>query len=67
MTMTKRSASHIIFPQTVFESAQTKEDLEDWLLAQNTGFIKKMRKARQDDLSGKGVTWEQIRKDLCIK
>jgi hypothetical protein len=29
-------------------------DLEDWLLSQNPQFIKKMRKARQKDLLGKG-------------
>jgi len=44
----------------VFETADSKEDLEDWLLVQNAEFIKKMRKVRQDDLSGKGKDWTYI-------
>jgi len=47
--------------------ADTKEDLEDWLLSQDPEFIKKMRKAREDDLKGAGRDWEQIKKELCIE
>ena len=57
----------VTFPLTVFETASTKEDLEDWLLSQNPEFIKKMRKARKDDLEGRGTDWEALKKDLCIK
>ena len=57
----------VTFPLTVFETANTKEDLEDWLLSQNPEFIKKMRKARKDDLEGRGTDWEALKKDLCIK
>lgn len=57
----------VTFPLTVFETANTKEDLEDWLLSQNPEFIKKMRKVRKDDLEGKGTDWEALKKDLCIK
>jgi hypothetical protein len=57
----------VTFPLTVFETASTKEDLEDWLLSQNPEFIKKMRKARKDDLEGRGINWEALKKDLCIK
>jgi len=42
-------------------------DLEDWLLSQNPQFIKKMRKARQEDLGGKGKNWESLKKELCIE
>ena len=57
----------VTFPLTVFETANTKEDLEDWLLSQNPEFIKKMRRVRKDDIKGKGKDWEALKKDLCIK
>jgi hypothetical protein len=67
MLLTKRKKESITFPITVFETADTKEDLEDWLLPQNSQFIKKMRKARQEDLLGKGKSWESLKKELCIE
>jgi hypothetical protein len=67
MRLTKRKKESITFPITVFETADTKEDLEDWLLSQNSRFIKKMRKARQEDLLGKGKSWESLKKELCIE
>ena len=57
----------IVFPKSVFETAETKEELEDWLLTQNPEFIKKLRKARKDDLAGKGKDWEEIKKELCLE
>ena len=67
MAQTKVKSEVIVFPLSVFESADTKEDLEDWLMSQNSQFIKKMRKARQDDIQGKGKNWELLKKELCIK
>jgi len=67
MESSKRASDIVIFPLSVFETADTKEDLEDWLLSQSPTFIKKMRKARQDDIQGKGKSWELIKKELCIK
>jgi len=67
MRLTKRKKESITFPITVFETADTKEDLEDWLLSQNPQFIKKMRKARQEDLGGKGKSRESLKKELCIE
>lgn len=57
----------VTFPLTVFETANTKEDLEDWLLAQNPEFIKRMRRARKDDIEGRGKEWESLKKEVCIK
>lgn len=56
---------YIKIPITIFETADTKEDLEDWLFSQNPEFIERMRKARQQDLKGIGKDWEQIKKELC--
>lgn len=67
MQSTKRKLDEVVFPISVFETATTKEDLEDWLLSQNPDFIKRMRKARQDDIQGKGKDWGLLKKELCIK
>jgi len=67
MRATKRKKETVSFPLSVFETADTKEDLEDWLLSRNPEFIKKMRKARQEDLLGKGKSWESLKRELCIK
>ena len=67
MRLNKRKKESVTFPITVFETADTKEDLEDWLLSQNPQFIRKMRKARQEDLLGKGKSWESLKKELCIE
>jgi hypothetical protein len=65
--MNKRKKETVTFPLSVFETADTKEDLEDWLLSRNPEFIKKMRRARQEDLLGKGKSWESLKRELCIK
>jgi hypothetical protein len=67
MPITKQRTEKVTFPLSVFETADTKEDLEDWLLAQNAEFLKRMRKARQDDLQGRGKEWKSLKKELCIK
>jgi len=67
MSIAKKKKEIVSFPLSVFETADTKEDLEDWLLAQNPEFIKKMRKARKDDLRGMGNNWETLKKELCLK
>ncbi len=67
MLSAKRKSEVVTFPISVFETADTKDDLEDWLLSQNQNFIKRMRKARKDDIQGKGKDWKQLKKELCIK
>lgn len=56
----------ITIPLSVFETADTKEDLEDWLMAQNPDLLKKLRKAKKDDLEGKGREWVSLKKELCF-
>ena len=67
MPLTKKKSETVTFPLSIFETADTKEDLEDWLLSQNSDFIIKMRKARRNDLQGKGKDWKSLKKELCIK
>ena len=67
MGLARKKEQVVEIPVSVFETAETKEDLEDWLLSQNPLFVKKMRKAKFDDISGKGKEWDKIKKGLCIK
>ncbi|KJU82708.1 hypothetical protein MBAV_005101 [Candidatus Magnetobacterium bavaricum] len=57
----------ISFPLNVFEMADTKEVLEDWLLSQNQELIDRLLKARQDDIQGKGMAWEDLKEELGLK
>ncbi|MBF0519648.1 MAG: hypothetical protein HQK92_07990 [Nitrospirae bacterium] len=63
----KEETEVVSFPRSVFETAETKEELEDWLLSQDEDIINKLRKAQLDDIQGKGVDWKSLKKDLCIK
>jgi len=67
VTITKSKSDTVSFPLSVFETADTIDDLEDWLLSKNPDFIKKMRKARREDIQGRGKDWESLKKELCIK
>ena len=67
MPLTKKKIETVTFPLSVFETADTLRDLEDWLLTHNPGFLRKMRKARQEDISGKGTDWKSLKKQLCLK
>jgi hypothetical protein len=67
MLSTKKRKSEVItFPISIFETADTKEDLEDWLLSQNPEFLKRMKKAKKDDIGGKGKDWKQLKKELYM-
>lgn len=67
MPVTKSKSDTVTFPLSVFETADTIDDLEDWLLSRNPDFIKKMRKARREDIQGKGKGWESLKKEICIR
>ena len=67
LTRKKSKKQTVTFSLSIFETADTKDDLEDWLLSQNPEFIKKMRKARQEDIQGKGKDWQTLKEELCIK
>jgi 3-isopropylmalate dehydratase small subunit len=67
MALTRMKSEEVTFPLSVFETADTKEDLEDWLLSQNPEFIKRMRKARREDILVKGKNWGSLKRELCIK
>lgn len=62
--MMERNIEIITIPLSVWESAETKEDLEDWLLAHNPRFVKRMLKAREEYLKGEVVSLEEVEKKL---
>ena len=62
--MMERNIEIITIPISVWESAETKEDPEDWLLAHNPEFVKRMLKAREEDLKGEVVSLEEVEKKL---
>jgi hypothetical protein len=67
MPSTKGKPDTVTFPLSVFETADTIDDLEDWLLSHDANFVRKMRKSRQDDLAGKGTDWKTLKKRLCFE
>ena len=58
----------IEIPESVFFSAETLDELEDWLLAKDAGFLARMRDIRQgEDLPGKGKDLSELLKRWPIK
>jgi len=58
----------VSIPKTTLETAETLEDLEDWLLSRNPEFIKELRCIRrEEDLEGKGMSVENLAKKWHIK
>ncbi|MBI4713365.1 MAG: hypothetical protein HY762_08725 [Planctomycetes bacterium] len=46
---------------------EIEHELEDWLLSQDKRFLKKMNRARKDDLRGKFIPWDKAKKKLCLE
>ncbi len=63
MPLINKKDDTVTFPLSVFKTADTIEDLEDWLLSNNSDFIRRMRKARQEDIQGKGKNWEALKEN----
>ena len=54
-------------PVSVFESAETKEELEEWLLVHDPAFLEEMRRLKGDADSGKGRPLEELAKKWHIR
>lgn len=56
--MKKTQAKSVIeIPRGVWETAETKEDIEDRLLTQNPKLVRQLRRIRRhEDLTGQGKT-----------
>ena len=47
-------------PTEVWESADTKEEMEDWLLAHNPKLVRQLRQIRKEDLGGRGKPLSEL-------
>ena len=54
-------------PVSVFESADSKEDLEDWLMAHDPVFIEEMRRLKDEAEGGRGRPLIDVAKKWDIK
>ena len=58
----------IPIPESVLISAQSLDDLEDWLAANDPEFLERMRRIRNDeDLAGKGKDLGEVLKRWPIE
>lgn len=58
--MARKDKDVITIPLSVWKSAETKEDLEDWLLAHNPEFVKRLREAKREVKEGKSVSLDEL-------
>ena len=67
--MMKAEAKNVIeIPTVVWETAETKEDIEDWLLAHNPKIVLELlRIRRNEDLAGQGKTLTEVARRWNIK
>ncbi len=67
--MKKAHAKSVIeIPRGVWETAETKEDLEDWLLSNNPKLIRQLRRIRRhEDLTGQGKKLGEVARRWNIK
>lgn len=62
-----RNSGVLEIPTTIWESAETKEELEDWLLSQNPKLIRQLRRIRRrEDLAGKGKSLDEVARQWHI-
>ena len=54
----KTTAEVIEIPTAVWDSVDTLDELEDWLMANNPHVMRELRQARRDDLAGKFKPWK---------
>jgi len=67
--MKKAQAKNVIeIPRGVWETAETKEDIEDWLLAHNPKLVRQLRRIkRHEDLAGRGKKLGEVARRWNIK
>ena len=53
-------------PLPVFESAENKEEIEDWLLANDPQFLQEMERIKKEE-SGKGISLKEAAKKWDIE
>ncbi len=64
--MTETAQKTVTIPISVFETAESKEELEDWLLANDPSFVKEMERIQREE-SGHGISLDEAGKQWHIK
>jgi len=59
-------AEYVLIPIDVFARANSIEELEDWLIANNQDLINKLLEAREQHLRGEGTPAEELREELGL-
>lgn len=54
----KAHSTTVEIPIKVLESVDTLDELEDWLTAHHPRIMRDLRRARQDDVSGRFKLWK---------
>ncbi len=57
----------IQIPVSVFESADSKEDLEDWLMSHDSDFVEELRQIKVQAEAGEGRPLSELAKKWNIK
>ncbi|MDP2600096.1 MAG: hypothetical protein Q8P84_05100 [Deltaproteobacteria bacterium] len=57
----------IQIPVSVFESADSKEDIEDWLMSHDADFIEELRQIKKEAEEGKGRPLSELVKKWNTK
>ncbi len=60
------TAEYVLIPIDVFTKAETIEELEDWVIANNSKLIDKLLEAREQHLRGEGISAKDLREELGI-
>jgi hypothetical protein len=60
------AAEYVLIPIDVFAQADSIEELEDWLIANNQDLINKLLEARGQHLRGEGIPAEELREELGL-
>lgn len=64
--MSEATEKTVTIPMSVFETAESKEELEDWLLANDPSFVKEMERIQREE-SGHGISLAEAAKQWHIK
>ena|GEM_PF-1477829 len=66
MARTKTYPQYVVIPVEVLMAAQTLDDVEDWLIANNEDILARLRESREQHRRGNVRTLEEVEKDLGV-
>ena len=68
MSQTLQIPSHLVkrLAEVCFEFEDLHDELEDFLISRNPRLMRKLRKARREDLAGKTRPYDQLASELGL-